>query len=395
MDMELRIIKIADIIRKDRFRKDYGDLKSLMEGIEDGGLLQPIVINLKNELIAGDRRLEAYIALGRTEIEAVVKDVKDPLAAQAMENAHRKAWTISEAVEIGMKMEQGLKGRHGGNRKAQDQETNSGLLNKTGKTNELVAKKLGISQENYRKAKKVIEQGIPELIEAVDNDRVSLNLAHEIVANPQDKQLEIWQSGEASIIAEAKRLQADRADSNRKQRIRKASKKPVRKSRPASKCYSFIYMNPPWPHFGNEDRSTPIGTQPLKITDISKLPVDELASVYAYAILRTPGPRLGDAISCLAAWDFEVVDCIVGIKDKPRGGILTHQQHELLVIGKRINMPTSLDAMNVVSSLYSCKQITPGKTPPEAWDILEAMANKLKKIMLFPEDRKGWNTWTA
>ena len=48
-------MKIHDIIIKHRIRKDLGDLSSLKQSIEKYGLLHPIIINKKNELISGER----------------------------------------------------------------------------------------------------------------------------------------------------------------------------------------------------------------------------------------------------------------------------------------------------------------------------------------------------
>jgi len=50
-------VKIADIKIGNRFRKDLGDIKTLAGCIQEIGLLQPIVVNQDNELIAGQRRL--------------------------------------------------------------------------------------------------------------------------------------------------------------------------------------------------------------------------------------------------------------------------------------------------------------------------------------------------
>ena len=61
-------MKIQSIKVWYRFRKDLGDLQTLAKSIQEIGLLQPIVVNQDNELIAGKRRLEACKLLGRTEV---------------------------------------------------------------------------------------------------------------------------------------------------------------------------------------------------------------------------------------------------------------------------------------------------------------------------------------
>lgn len=71
-------MKITDIKIGNRFRKDLGDIQTLANSIQEIGLLQPIVVNQNNELIAGQRRLEACgKILGWTEIPVTIVNFAD------------------------------------------------------------------------------------------------------------------------------------------------------------------------------------------------------------------------------------------------------------------------------------------------------------------------------
>jgi ParB family chromosome partitioning protein len=93
---------ISDINIGTRFRKDLGDLRSLIDSIERHGLLHPIVISEDNQLICGRRRIAAYMQLGRTEIEANLVSLlnSDLKEAEADENVVRKNFTVEEIAEI-------------------------------------------------------------------------------------------------------------------------------------------------------------------------------------------------------------------------------------------------------------------------------------------------------
>ena len=65
-------IDIESVIFRKRVRKNLGDLKPLAESLKTYGLMNPIVINERNELIAGHRRLEAAKSLGWSTIAARV-----------------------------------------------------------------------------------------------------------------------------------------------------------------------------------------------------------------------------------------------------------------------------------------------------------------------------------
>lgn len=53
-----------------RMREDYGDIEALAESIKKYGLLEPIIINKHNVLIAGGRRVAAHLHLGYSTISA-------------------------------------------------------------------------------------------------------------------------------------------------------------------------------------------------------------------------------------------------------------------------------------------------------------------------------------
>jgi ParB-like nuclease family protein len=63
-----KTIPIDSLTITDRTWKDFGNINSLAESISLVGQLQPVVINEKNELIDGQRRIKACMQLGLTEI---------------------------------------------------------------------------------------------------------------------------------------------------------------------------------------------------------------------------------------------------------------------------------------------------------------------------------------
>jgi len=96
-------VHINKIKLKNRIREDMGDIDSLKESITTYGLLNPIIINHKNELLAGHRRLESCKSLGWEEIDVTVVTTKselDELEIESHENLMRKDFTESEIDKI-------------------------------------------------------------------------------------------------------------------------------------------------------------------------------------------------------------------------------------------------------------------------------------------------------
>lgn len=95
------LVNIDDVKIKKRVRKDMGDLESLKESLRLYGLLNPITINERYELIAGHRRLEAAKALGWTNINAQVITVSDKVTLLEMEleeNTQRADFSQEELI---------------------------------------------------------------------------------------------------------------------------------------------------------------------------------------------------------------------------------------------------------------------------------------------------------
>ncbi|HSO09805.1 MAG TPA: ParB N-terminal domain-containing protein, partial [Desulfoprunum sp.] len=65
---------ISEIVVEEgaRIRKDVGDIAALEKSIANVGLLNPVVIDENNRLVAGYRRLAACRNLGWKEIEVTV-----------------------------------------------------------------------------------------------------------------------------------------------------------------------------------------------------------------------------------------------------------------------------------------------------------------------------------
>jgi len=85
-------VRVTDIILTNRIRKATGDLDGLRESIRNVGLLNPILIDMDNHLIAGYRRYEAIKQLGWEYIEVRILDIRSKrqrILIETEENSHR------------------------------------------------------------------------------------------------------------------------------------------------------------------------------------------------------------------------------------------------------------------------------------------------------------------
>jgi ParB/RepB/Spo0J family partition protein len=110
----LKDIRINDIKVCHRHRRDMGDLKSLADSIRQEGLLQPVGVTDRLELVLGERRLLACRDLLKQKtILARMVNVSSIVAGEYAENEIRKDFTPSERVAIAKAVERQIGNRQG------------------------------------------------------------------------------------------------------------------------------------------------------------------------------------------------------------------------------------------------------------------------------------------
>lgn len=113
VDSTAILVGVEDVLVADRYRKDLGDVADLKASIVEVGLLNPVTVRPWHggyRLVAGERRLTAFKALGLAEIPARVArdiaDARDALVAERDENTARKEMLPSEKAALGMAIEE-------------------------------------------------------------------------------------------------------------------------------------------------------------------------------------------------------------------------------------------------------------------------------------------------
>lgn len=148
-------------VSKDRARKDLGDLSELAESMRTLGLLQPILVRPDGpgwEVVAGHRRLAAAQSLGWDQIFCVsATDLGDAVAAlraERDENTCRKDFTPSEAVALGLRLEELERP------KAKERMSEGGKgaqVAQPSRVTETVAPAVGMKPRSYEKARQVVK----------------------------------------------------------------------------------------------------------------------------------------------------------------------------------------------------------------------------------------------
>jgi N6-adenosine-specific RNA methylase IME4 len=193
------------------------------------------------------------------------------------------------------------------------------------------------------------------------------------------------------------RRQAEAAE-NREERLANIAELSKANERlDTSQRYPIIYADPPWryenPPIGDTGRSIENHYPTMALEEICALPVAELAAADALLYLWATAPKLAECMEVIRAWGFDYRTCLVWDKEKIGMGYYARNQHELLLIAKRGDIPTPVPGTQP-NSVYREARGKHSAKPIFYYEMIEAAYPQLAKIELFSRcPRQGWVGW--
>lgn len=371
----------------------YADLFPWIEGaafdelkadIKKNGVLEPIVF-LDGAVLDGRNRYMAARDLG-IEYPRVEFDGPDALAFVIAKNLARRHLDSSQRAMVAKRLETV---KHGGDRK-QDASLH---LDRS-----KAAEMLNVSARSIATAAKVMEQGAPELIQAVESGQVSVSAAADVATLPKQEQAEIVARGRKEILEAAKAIRAEEAVVRREERLEKIAEISKGNSGLATDVrYPIVYADPPWryenPPMGGTNRSIENHYPTMTLEEICAMPVADLATDDAMLYLWATAPKLAECMQVIEAWGFEYRTNLVWDKEVIGMGYHARNQHEILLVAKRGNIPPP-EAGKQPSSVHREKRTEHSAKPAFYYEMIEAAYPQLPKIELFCRSpRHGWAVW--
>ena len=235
-------------------------------------------------------------------------------------------------------------------------------------TRDTIANDLGWSTGKVAMADKVWKEATPEIKEQVLSGEVSINQAYKDIKKV-----------EARIDRVNKIVEISQGN----QTLEGIGKFPV------------IYADPPWryEHVETESRAIENHYPTMQLDDICNMDISEISTVDSVLFMWATSPKLEEALRVINAWGFSYVTCAVWDKEKIGMGYYFRQQHELLLVAKKGNIPVPIPAARV-KSVLSYKRGEHSSKPEEFYSIIEDMYPEYKKLELFCRTpRDGWSVW--
>jgi N6-adenosine-specific RNA methylase IME4 len=361
------------------------EFEGLVADIKAHGLFEPIV-TYEGQILDGRNRYRACLAAGIDCESVPYTDDNDPLGYVVSRNLKRRHLSESQRAMVAARLATLKRGDNQYSFEHPSIEGSSNLLN--------------VGHASVERAKAVQRAGVPELIAAVDQGKVSVSGAADIATEPPEQQREIVARGEREILEAAKRIRGERAESRRNERIaRIAEISNANAPLPQDRKYPVILADPPWAYevYDEESGSARAAANhypTMQLADICRLPVAELATPDAVLFLWATVPCLEQAFEVIKAWGFKYVSNYVWTKDKIGNGFWNRNQHEHLLTATRGNFPAPRPS-DRLSSVISAPGREHSRKPDEAYARIERIYPELAKVELFARGhaRRGWSAW--
>jgi N6-adenosine-specific RNA methylase IME4 len=162
--------------------------------------------------------------------------------------------------------------------------------------------------------------------------------------------------------------------------------------------FAVLYADPPWqyehPPIGATNRSIENHYPTMTLEEICALPVASIAHEHAVLLLWATSPKLFECMEVLRAWDFACRTTAVWVKDKIGMGYYFREQHELLLVAKRGELPPPPPEVRK-PSVIEAPRLEHSAKPPIVYDLIDEMYPGIRKLELFNRGDLNRPLWTA
>jgi N6-adenosine-specific RNA methylase IME4 len=341
------------------------DMSRLVADIKENGLREPIVI-FGDMILDGRNRFSACMQAG-VEPDFVMYAGDNPLAFVVSKNMSRRHLNESQRAMLGARI--------------------SSMKEEHAKLSQKVAADVvNVSDRSVRFAQRVIKSGDEDLINKVDRGDIPVSLAAKITDMPEDQRRKVLASTRPDTAI--KKVMRE----NRERELAEAI------SDLPDVQFGVILADPPWKFATYSehgmDRSADNHYPTLNTDDICNLDVLSISAPNSVLFLWATAPMLPDAVEVMQTWGFSYKTHFIWVKDRMGTGYWARNQHELLLVGTRGNVPAPAPGTQWPSVIDA--PLGAHSSKPELFhELIEELFPNLPKIELNRRGvpRAGWAAW--
>lgn len=356
------------------------EFDALKADIAENGLREAIWLHPDGRIVDGRNRYNACMELGVVPVYRAWDGQGSLVTFVVSLNLHRRHLDTGQRGMVAARLANMRQGR---------QETN-GSIDLFVPQSE-AAELLNVSVPSVKRAKEVIEQGTPELVEKVEKGEVSVSAAASVATLPFVEQREIVARGVKEILAAAKQIRQT------KQYDSLSRKRTIAQSLPP-KTYNVILADPPW-EYSNTGLNGAAATHydTMSINELSRL-LDRIGLTVAdnaVLFLWVTNPLLEESFTLIKEWGFRYKTNIVWVKDRIGTGFYVRGIHEMLLICiKGSFTPINTNQTPPITSALHAPTQEHSRKPDRVYEIIESLYPGCNYIELFARrQRPGWDSW--
>ncbi|MBI3699467.1 MAG: S-adenosylmethionine-binding protein [Afipia sp.] len=171
------------------------------------------------------------------------------------------------------------------------------------------------------------------------------------------------------------------------------------------KKFATILADPPWQFLNRTGKIAPEHARltrypTMKLDEISKLPIADIATSTAHLYLWVPNALLPDGLAVMAAWGFKYKSNLVWHKVRKDGGsdgrgvgFYFRNVTEIILFGVKGKNARTLDPARSQVNLLSTRKREHSRKPDEQYQIIEACSPGPFLELFGRGTRSGWTTW--
>lgn len=364
---------------------DGPEFDALVADIAANGLREPIVL-LDGQILDGRNRYRACIKAGVFPASRAYRGEAQPLAAVLSANLHRRHLNETQRAMVAAKLANMPQGFRSDRRSAK-------LPEVPVVSQSQAADMLNVSERSVRSAVDVQQRAHPTIVRAAERGVLPVSAAAQATKLPADQQREI----------------ARMADDGHANAVRTVLKKGVRAAREIAlaqkqralptRRYGLILADPEWQLevWSRETGLDRAADNHYPTSDIAAIAARDVASIAAedcaLALWGTT-PLLVRQLEVMAAWGFTYKSHVIWRKNEQGNGYWFRNEHEILLIGTRGNVPCPAPGTQFPSVIDA--PVGEHSAKPEKFaEMLEAYFPNLPKIELNRRGapRSGWDAW--
>ena len=266
---------------------------------------------------------------------------------------------------------------------------------------------LNVGERSVERAKTVQRDAVPEVVADVERGDVSVSAAADVASLPVKRQIDIMatlpRDEAGKLTPEAKKalapiireVRAERGATKKETRAALEVTLGAKQFALPQKKYGAILADPEW-HFQDSGMlSHPANHYPTSdLETIKARDVPSIAADDCVLFLWATVPMLPQALEVMKAWGFTYKSQFAWAKDKAGTGHWNRDQHELLLVGTKGNIPAPAPGTQW-SSVIEAPVGEHSAKPEKSFQLIEAYFPTLPKIELNRRGppRAGWDAW--